>query len=97
MMQERVAKESRFWKEPLLHFFVLGLVVFGLRAWVENPEQLQADTHLDEITSADIDWYRTMWKKRMGCKPTVTEIQRQLNQLIRDQSNGSRRTRSTAG
>ena len=35
----------RFWREPLIHFFVLGLVVFGLRGVLED-KQASADDPL---------------------------------------------------
>jgi hypothetical protein len=75
----------RFWREPLIHFFVLGLVVFGLRALLERGEEPADDPYLVEVSSADIDWFRTMWRKRMGREPTVEELRGQVNQLIREE------------
>ena len=75
----------RIWKEPLLHFFILGLVVFGLHAWFEEKPKTIEDPFLVEVTSADIEWFRTMWTKRMGREPTVEELRGQVNQLIREQ------------
>ena len=75
----------RIWKEPLIHFFVLGLVVFGLHAVFEKKPETAADPFLVEVTSADIEWFRTMWSKRMGREPMVEELRGQVNQLIREQ------------
>lgn len=74
-----------FWREPLIHFFVLGLVVLGLYAVLEKQPEAADDTSLVEITSADIEWIRTMWSKRMGREPTVAEMRGTVNQMIREQ------------
>jgi hypothetical protein len=50
----------------------------------EKPEPAE-DPYLVEISSADIEWFRTMWRKRMGREPTVEEMRGQVNQLIREQ------------
>ncbi len=74
-----------FWREPLVHFFVLGLVVFGLYAVLEKKPEAAEDPFLVEVTSADIEWMRTMWSKRMGREPTVEEMRGAVNQMIREQ------------
>jgi peptidyl-prolyl cis-trans isomerase C len=76
---------SKWLREPLLHFFILGLVVFGLHGLFEKKPETAADPFLVEVTSADIEWFRTMWSKRMGREPTVEELRGQVNQLIREQ------------
>lgn len=77
---------KRFWKEPLIHFFILGLAVFGLHAFLERePEAIDSDPYLVEVTLADIDWMRTMFNKRMGREPTVSELRGQVGYLIREQ------------
>ena len=77
-------KAFRIWNEPLIHFFVLGLVVFGLHSVFEPKPEVADDPFLVEVSSADIEWFRTMWRKRMGREPTVEELRGQVNQLIRE-------------
>jgi hypothetical protein len=72
-------------RDPLIHFFILGLVVFGLHGVLEDEPEVADDPFLVEVTSADIEWFRTMWSKRMGREPTVEELRGQVNQLIREQ------------
>lgn len=72
-------------KEPLLHFFVLGLAVFGLYALFEERPEDVPDPYLVEVTSADIEWFRTMWRKRRGREPNVDEMRGLVNQFIREQ------------
>lgn len=68
--------------KPLIHFFVLGLVVFGLKAWFEKPAEREGKRRV-EISSADLEWFRTLWKKRMGREPTGGELRDQIDQLTR--------------
>ena len=76
---------QRFWREPLIHFFILGLAVFGLHAFLDRePKVADADPYRVEVSSADIDWIRTQFNKQMGREPTVTELRRRVNQLIRE-------------
>jgi hypothetical protein len=75
----------RFWKEPLIHFFVLGLVVFGLHRMLDKQPEAAGDPLLVEVTSADIEWFRTLWSKRMGREPTIEELRGQVHQLIREE------------
>ena len=78
-------RHLKWFREPLIHFFVLGLVIFGLHGLLEEEPQVADDPFLVEVTSADIEWFRTMWSKRMGREPTVQELRGQVNQLIREQ------------
>jgi parvulin-like peptidyl-prolyl isomerase len=38
-----------------------------------------------EVSSADIEWMRTIFKKQMGRGPTAQDLKGQVNQLIREQ------------
>ena len=79
-------KPQRFWREPLIHFFILGLAVFGLHAALDRkPEAAVNDPYLVEVSSADIEWMRTIFNKQMGREPTVQDLRGQVNQLIREQ------------
>jgi parvulin-like peptidyl-prolyl isomerase len=65
--------------------FVLALVVFGLHAVLNRdsgPDE--GDPYLVEVSSAELEWLRTMWKKRMNREPTVHELRSQVNQVIRE-------------
>ena len=79
-------KSHRFWREPLIHFFILGLAVFGLHAILDQqPKATVNDPYLVEVSSADIEWLRNIFNKQMGREPTVQDLRRQVNQLIREQ------------
>jgi hypothetical protein len=79
-------KPQQFWRQPLIHFFILGLAVFGLHAVLDRkPAAIDDDPHLVEVSSADIEWMWTMFNKQMGREPTVQDLRGQVNQLIREQ------------
>jgi hypothetical protein len=77
----------RFLKEPLLHFFLLGLVVFGLHAVLNSGVDTgsRGDPLLVEITSADIEWLRSTWNKKMGREPTPRELDGLVASFIREE------------
>ena len=79
-------KSPRFLREPLIHFFVLGLAVFGLHAVLDRkPVTIVDDPYLVEVSSADIEWMWTLLNKKMGREPTRQDLRDQVNQLIREQ------------
>ncbi len=68
-------KFQRFLREPLIHFFVLGLVVFGLHVVLDRkPEATVNDPYLVEVSSADIEWMWTLLNKKMGREPTRQDL-----------------------
>jgi hypothetical protein len=76
---------QQFWREPLIHFFILGLSIFGLHAVLDrNPESIVNDPYLVEVSSADIEWMRTIFNKQMGRGPTIQDLRGQVNQFIRE-------------
>jgi hypothetical protein len=57
------------WREPLIHFFILGLAVTGLHAALNRlSEAPDENPYLVEVSSADIEWLWTIFKKQMGLK-----------------------------
>jgi len=83
---EAKRRSWRVWREPLIHFFVLGLAVFGLHAALDrNSEAIGDDPFLVEISSAHVEWMHTLFNKQMGRAPTARDLRGQVNQLIREQ------------
>jgi hypothetical protein len=73
-------------KEPLIYFFVLGFVVFGLHSFLDNnSKDDNTDPFTVDITSADIEWIRSSWEARMKRQPTQQELQGLINRYIRDE------------
>jgi peptidyl-prolyl cis-trans isomerase C len=74
-------------RSPLLYFFILGLIVFGLHSFLnsEAGEGRLKDPGLVEITSADIEWLRSNWNKKMGREPTPEEFRGLVDSFIREE------------
>ncbi|MHC4499588.1 MAG: peptidyl-prolyl cis-trans isomerase, partial [Planctomycetota bacterium] len=80
------AKIKRMVREPLVLFFLLGAVVFGLHAALKKaPKHDRAERYVVEVTSADIEWLRTRWNKLMGREPTLDELRGLVESMIREE------------
>ena len=76
---------SKLFKSPLIYFFVLGFVVFGLHSFLNRAKQDDKDPFTVEVTSADIEWIRSSWEARMKRQPTQQELQGLISRFIRDE------------
>jgi hypothetical protein len=76
----------RIIKSPLIYFFVLGFVVFGLHSFLNSEKQdKKEDPFTVDVTSADIGWIRSSWEARMKRQPMQHELQGLINRYIRDE------------
>lgn len=76
---------SKLFKSPLVYFFVIGFVVFGLHSFLNRTKQDDKDPFTVEVTSADIEWIRSSWEARMKRQPTQQELQGLISRFIRDE------------
>ncbi|MHC4439629.1 MAG: peptidyl-prolyl cis-trans isomerase [Planctomycetota bacterium] len=77
---------KKIFKEPIVYFFVLGFVVFGLHSFLNRAKQQEdKDPFIVEVTSADIEWIRSSWEARMKRPPTQSELQGLINSFIREE------------
>lgn len=72
-------------KEPILYFFILGFVIFGLHSFLNRESQDDTDPLTVDVTSADIEWIRSSWEARMKRQPTQQELQSLVSSFIRDE------------
>ena len=71
-------------REPLIHFLVLGALLFGLFALV-NDEASSKPPNQIEITAADVDRLQERWTKQWNRPPTETELKGLINSHIREE------------
>ena len=71
-------------KEPLVHFLVLGGLLFGLFALV-NDEASSKPPNEIEITSSDVDRLRDVWTKQWNRPPTETELKGLIESHLREE------------
>ena len=77
---------SKLFKNPLVYFFILGFVVFGLHSTLNREKQFQnVDPFTVNVTSSDIEWIRSSWEARMKRQPTQQELQGLIDRFIHDE------------
>lgn len=85
-MQDAAKKNNRtLFKEPLIYFFLLGAVIFGIHAFLRASSNEQSDRYQVQITSSDVDWLRNRWNKLMSREPTPQELQGLIDSMIREE------------
>jgi len=73
----------KFFREPLVHFLVIGaaiFVLFGLMGRQQAEEQERAIT----ITAGEIGWLTDTWQKRWNRPPTAQERDGLIQQYLRE-------------
>ena len=73
----------KFFREPLVHFLVIGAVIFvlfGFMGQKDVEEQERAIT----ITAGEINWLTDTWKKRWNRPPTEKERAGIIDQYLRE-------------
>jgi peptidyl-prolyl cis-trans isomerase C len=76
---------KRIFKEPLLHFALLGALVFVANAW--RAKQRPADTAAPriEVTAAVIERLRAAFERQFGKAPDAEELRGQVTAHIREE------------
>lgn len=74
---------SRWLKEPLLHFLIIGAGLFILYGWqadenTERPRQIV-------FTEADVDRLINLWERKWQRLPNTQELQGLINQQVREE------------
>ncbi|MBB3020495.1 hypothetical protein FHR70_003581 [Microvirga lupini] len=75
----------RLLKEPLLHFLVLGGLLFAAHAAVAPSEDKAPSASAVRITEADADWLKEMWTRQWRRPPTAEELTRLVADHIREE------------
>lgn len=84
----RAAKAMRrILSEPLLHFLVLGALLFGLSSWLgrggaptAGPERQQV-----RVTASDLQWLVESWSKRWLRQPSPDELRGLVTDHLREE------------
>ena len=72
-------------KEPLLHFLILGGLIFALNTWRDaaRPAKIES-THI-EVTAAVIERLRAGYERQFGQAPDETELRGLVTAHIREE------------
>ncbi len=71
-------------REPLVHFLVLGALLFGLFALV-NDEASSKSPNRIEITASNVERLREVWSKQWNRPPTETELKGLIESHLREE------------
>jgi hypothetical protein len=76
--------KPRSWlREPLLHFILIGLVLFGASfLWTSRGTESE---NLIAVTSLEVEWLRRNWEARWQRPPTETELRGLVNDFVRQE------------
>ncbi len=76
---------SKFLREPLFLFLVLGALLFGLHTLI-NDQSTEPDTPLSiQVTTANVGQMRAGWQRLMGRPPQPEELQGLIEGFIREE------------
>lgn len=75
----------RLLKEPLLHFLLLGGLLFAVHAALRPSEPAALAAPVIRITAADADWLRQMWERQWRRPPTDEELSRLVSDHLREE------------
>jgi parvulin-like peptidyl-prolyl isomerase len=75
---------KKWLKEPLVHFLIIGALVFGLYALISD-ERGSTNTNKIIITTADIERLRDNWSRLRNRQPTDSELQGLIDAYIKEE------------
>lgn len=77
---------NRWLKEPLLHFFVAGALLFGAYAWL-NPPAPDAEVRLRQVRigAGEVKWVTETWVRQWGREPTPEELRALVTNLLKEE------------
>jgi hypothetical protein len=73
-----------FWRQPLVHFLLLGALLFGLHGVVQGAAVPAAAPTLT-LDGPTLDQLRSDWQRQWRREPIATEWQTLVDQALRDQ------------
>ena len=72
-------------KEPLLHFFALGVLLFALNAWREKTRPAEVSSARIEVTATVIERLSAAYERQFGRLPDAMELREQVTAHIREE------------
>lgn len=73
----------RLLREPLVHFLILGVIVFGLHSFFA-ARAAQADQTI-EISASQLDRLKTIWSAEVGTDPTADDVKALISEFVREE------------
>jgi hypothetical protein len=70
-------------KEPLVHFLILGLLIYGGYAWLHAGDAPD-DARTITVGAGELAWLQTSFEKRWKRAPTPTELDGLIKEYVRE-------------
>jgi parvulin-like peptidyl-prolyl isomerase len=77
-------RRTQFLKEPLLHFLVIGAVLFGAYAWL-NRDGGDAGVRQVHLAESDVRWLEETFVLQWQREPTQEELRALVRDLVKEQ------------
>ena len=72
-------------KEPLLHFFLIGAVFFGVYSWMNRGVQNEAKALEVRISEGEVKWLKETWAKQWQREPTRDEFRGLVAEFLKEE------------
>jgi hypothetical protein len=72
-------------REPLLHFLLLGVLIFAVSAWRERQQPAESPTEHIEVTAGTIAWLREGFERQWHRAPDEAELRGLVNDHLREE------------
>ncbi|MEW6683486.1 MAG: peptidylprolyl isomerase [Nitrospirota bacterium] len=73
---------KRWLKEPLLHFLLIGGLLFSAYAWLNRGE---AEPRVVRITAAEVDWLKETWARQWQRPPDERELRGLVTDYLKEE------------
>lgn len=73
----------RILKEPLLHFLLLGMLIFGIHTYVQ--EDTADNSHIVEVSAPLVEQLQLSWQRQWQRPPSESELQNLIQSKIQEE------------
>jgi parvulin-like peptidyl-prolyl isomerase len=81
---KKVAERMTMLKEPLLHFAVIGAILFGGYAWLSDKRVEASAVEPVRIGEGDVRWLKQTWSSQWLREPTADELKGLVDDLLNE-------------
>ena len=78
-------KRTRWHSEPLLHFLLIGAVLFVAYAWVNRGVQNNGKPLPVHISDGDVKWLKETWARQWQREPTNDELRGLVTEYLKEE------------
>jgi len=76
---------ERLTKEPLLHFLLIGAVLFGAYAWRNRTAPGESKIRQVRVSEDDVLWLKETWAKQWQREPTRDELRVLVTEFLKEE------------